>query len=98
MPIVKKIKLNLIERRLENVVLLCSKIKSSQEEMKCLEERINDISNEFETGNLSESIYNTNRKSSEKEKKALTSKISLDIKKAMKNMEQIEKAMKEVDI
>ena len=98
MSIVKKIKLNLIERHLENLLLLCSKIKSSQEELSCLEDRMKDIKNEFEIGDLSESIYNTNRKGSEKEKKVLVSKIGIDIKKAIKNMDKIEKAMKEVDI
>jgi hypothetical protein len=98
MTIVKKIKLNLIERRLESIVLQSSKIKSSQEELSCLEERINDIRSEFETGNLSESIYNTNKKSSEREKKLLASRISIDIKKTIKKIDEIEKVLKEVDI
>jgi hypothetical protein len=98
MTIVKKIRLNLIERRLESIVLLCSKIKSFQEEMGCLEERMNDIRNEFEAGNLSESIYNTNKKGSEKEKKLLTGSIGLNIKKTLKKIDEIEKTMKEVEI
>jgi hypothetical protein len=98
MAIVKKIKLNLIERRLESIVLLCSKIKSSQEELDCLEERMGDIKSEFESGNLSESIYNTNSKSSARDKKLLTSRIDIDIKKTLKNIDEVEKAMKELEI
>ena len=98
MSIVKRIKLNLIEKRLESIVLQSSKIKSSQEELSCLEERMNDIRSEFETGNLSESIYNTNKKNSEKEKKLLTSRIDDDVKKTMKKIDEIEKGLKDVDI
>ena len=98
MSIVKKIKLNLIERDLESIVLFCSKIKVLQEELNCLEERMEYNKNEFSSGNLSESIYNINRKSSLKENRKLATSIGLNIKKSIKKVESIEKALKEVSI
>jgi len=98
MSIVKKVKLNLIEKDLESIVLLCSKIKALQEESKCLEDRLTYYREEFSSGNLSESIYNVNKKNSLKEKRVIESGIGLNIKKSIKRLEDIEKAFKEVNI
>jgi hypothetical protein len=98
MAIIKKVKLNLIERNLENIVLLCSKIKAWQEELKCLEERMAYNQNEFLSGNLSESIFDINKRGSEKEKRKLTGKIEMNINKSVKKLENIEKSLKEVNI
>ena len=98
MSIVKKVKLNLVERNLENVILLCSKIKASQEELKCLEDRMSYNQNEFSSGDMSQSIYETNKRNSEREKRKLESEISLNVKKSLKKLQSIENILKEANI
>lgn len=98
MTVVKKIKLDDIENLLENIILFCSRIKVSQEELKYLEQRIDDNKSDFLSGSLSKSLYESNRKGLEKEKKKLMKKIDINIRNSIKKIGGLKSTLEEIKI
>ena len=98
MVVIKKIKLNLIGNYLEDIVGLCSQIRVSQEELKYIESRMKDNKNDFSSGNISKSLYDGNKTDLEREKRKLTERLDLSIKKSLKKLENIKNILKAIEI
>jgi len=98
MTIVKKIKLELIEDYLKNIVGLCSIIRVSQEELKYVNSKLRKNENEFASGGISENLYKGNKTNLENEKRKLNEKINLNIEKTLKTLENIKNVLNEIEI
>ncbi len=98
MVVVKKVKLNLIEKYLEDVVVSCSQIKVSQEELRYVDSRLKNNKKEFSSGDISSSMFNSKKKSLEKEKSKLNEKIKLNIKNSMDRLDSLRSIMNKIEI
>lgn len=98
MVVIKKVKLNLIEKYLEDAVVSCSQIKVSQEELKYVESRMEDNKKELSSGSISSSLFSSKKKSLEKEKAKLDNKIKLNIKSSLDKLEKLRSIMDKIEI
>jgi hypothetical protein len=98
MVIIKKIKLNLIEKYLEDVVVSCSKIKISQDELKYVKTRMENNKREYTAGDISDNLFKTKKISLEKEKKKLDEKIKGNIKNSVKRLQDIRDILNKIEI
>ena len=98
MPVIKKINLKSIEKYLDSVVILSSKIKAKQDELKYLEEMLENNKKEFSCGLVSKKLYTLNKRNSERKKKSLKKKNSRDIKKTLNKIEKLEKVLRQVEV
>lgn len=98
MTVIKKINLKSIEKYLDSIVILSSKIKAKQDEIKYLEEMLENNKKEISRGLVSKKIYLLNKKNSERKKKILKNKNAKDIKKALKKIENLEKVLRQVEV
>ena len=98
MVIIKKIKLDLMEKYLEDIVILCSQIKVSQEELKYVNSRMKNNKNDFSSGDISKSLFTNEKNSLEKEGKKLSNKIKTNIKESLKRLESLRKILNAIEI
>lgn len=98
MTIIKKIKLSSVEKGLEGVVLLCSKIKAYQDEIMRLDEELEDNRKELSEGLLSKKIYFFNKKSTSREKRKNSRRMNVCVKKALKKIDDLETFFKQIEI
>lgn len=98
MAAIKKVKLNLIEENMEDVVLFSSKIKNLQEELKYLDSRTEINKKKFSSGKISKSLYNNKNKDLEKQKRKINKNINSNVKKAVLELEKTKKALNEIEI
>ena len=98
MVVIKKIRLELVEKYLEDVVVLSSQIKISQEELKYVKSRMDNNKMEFSSGDISDSLFKTKRINLEKEEKKLNNKIKSNIKKSANKLQAIRNVLNKVEI
>jgi hypothetical protein len=98
MVVIKKIKLNLVEKYLEDVVVSSSQIKVSQEELKYVKTRMENNKREFSAGDISDNLFKSKKISLEKEKKKLDDKIKANIKNSLKRLQDIRNILNKIEI
>ncbi|MFH0929004.1 MAG: hypothetical protein V1818_01455 [Candidatus Aenigmatarchaeota archaeon] len=98
MAVVKKLKLNSIEKGLEDIVSLCSRIKISQEELSYIEQKVNENRKDFSGGTLSESKYMDKEKDLKRESLRLSKNIDSDIKKSIKKIDSVKQTLNKIEI
>ena len=98
MVVVKRIKLNAIENGLEEIVSLSSRIKISQEELLFLDTKIKENTNAFSEGTLSESRHKKKEKSLQREKRKLEKNVNFEMKRAIRKIGAVKKALDSVEL
>lgn len=98
MSVIKKIKLSPIEKSLEDIVSLCSRIRISQEELGYLEQKTKENNKAFADGILSSSKYKTKEKSLGKERRRLAKSINQDIKNTVKKVDSLKGVLGKIGI
>ena len=113
MVIIKKIKLDLVEKYLEDVVISASQIKISQDELKYVKTRTENNRREHTAGDISDNLFKTKmitdilffclffktkKISLEKEKKKLDEKIKKNIKNSVKRLQDIRNVLDKIEI
>ena len=98
MTVIKKIRLNLVEKYLEEVVVSCSQIKVAQHEMKYVKSRMEDNKKDLSSGEISESLYNNKSSTLMGEEKKLKNKIKVNIKKSLSDLNKLRKLMDNIEI
>jgi hypothetical protein len=98
MVVIKKIKLEFVESILDDVVVLCSQIKVSQEELRYVEIKIEDNKNDFSAGKISKSLFKNKGTSFGKEDRKLKKKIKLNMKNSLRKIENLKTVFNEIEI
>jgi hypothetical protein len=98
MVVIKKIKLNLVEKYLEDIVVSSSQIKVSQDELKYVKKRMENNKKEYTAGNISDNLFESKKISLEKEKKKLDNKIKANIKNSIKRLQDIRNILDKIEI
>lgn len=98
MVVIKKIKLDMIEKNLEDVVVLCSQVKVSQEELRYVESKIADDRKDFSSGSISRSLFNSKKNILTTEEKKLNKKIKMNIRDSLKRLQTLKKFLNDIEI
>jgi hypothetical protein len=98
MVLIKKIKLNMLENQLEDIVVMCSQIKVSQEELNYIKSKVEENEEELSTGIISKNLYNSKKTDLEKEKGKLDRKINSNIKNSLKKLQKLKNVLNEIEI